>query len=117
MFPSSFISSTAFASSVRTSSPPGDGNVALLIHILPLIPGSFKEAFCCLERGVGCGESSMDLSILIINSVLRSHLDDVGESQRECHTAVFNKKGTFGIMRRATPAGEVSIIQLGIENA
>lgn len=53
----------------------------------------------------------MDLSILIINSVLRSHLDEVGESQSECHTAVLNRNGTFGITIRATPAGEMSMMK------
>ncbi len=116
MFPSSFRSSTALSSSFRTSSVSGDGNVALLTHILPLMPGSFKDAFCCLERGVGSGESRMDLSILIINSVLRSHFDDVGESQSECHTAVLNRKGTFGITRRAIPAGDASMMECGTQN-
>lgn len=115
MFPSSFRSSTAFSSSFRTSSVPGDGNVTLLTHILPLMPGSFKDALCCLERGVGSGESRMDLSILIINSVLRSHFDDVGESQSECHTAVLNRKGTFGITIRAIPAGDASMMECGTQ--
>ena len=75
------------------------------IHILPLIPGSLNDALCCFEMGVGCGESMRDCIILTISSVFRSHLVEVGESQRECHSAVLNKKGTLGRTMRATAFG------------
>ena len=104
----SFISWTAFITSLRASLP-GLGNVTLLIHILPLIPGSFRDAFCCLEIVCGRGESSNDRIILMISSVLRSHFVEVGDSQSECHTAVLRRSGIFGSTRRATAVGLRSI--------
>lgn len=53
----------------------------------------------------------MDRIIFTISSVLRSHLDDMGESQRECHNAVLNRNGTLGTTNLAIAAGEVSMVE------
>ena len=79
--------------------------MTLDIHIFPFIPGSCKDAFCCLEIGVGLEESSIDRSVLTMSSVLRSHLVEVSGMRRECQTAILSMRGSLGRMRRATAAG------------
>lgn len=92
------------------SSSSGLGNVTFDIHIFPLMPGSFILNRCCFEIGVGVGESRRERINRIVSAVLRSHFVDVGESQRECHSAVFSRKGTRGTRIRITAVGLVSIL-------
>lgn len=47
--------------------------------------------------------------MLTVTSVLRSHFDEVGESQRVCHRAVFATKGTLGNKTRNKADGDVSM--------
>lgn len=44
-------------------------------------------------------------------SVLRSHLEDVGDMDRECHSAVFSSNGVFGSRNFAMPVGDESILR------
>ncbi len=47
--------------------------------------------------------------MLTVISVLRSHLVEVGESQRVCHRAVFATKGSLGTKARNKADGDVSM--------
>jgi len=49
-------------------------------------------------------------------SVLRSHLEDVGDMDRECHSAVFSSNGVFGSKNFAMPVGDESMLR-GDEDA
>lgn len=64
------------------------------IHIFPLIPGSFKLDRCCFDIGTGLGWSRMARKVWIVSSVLKSHFDEFGDSQRQCHSADLSRKGT-----------------------
>lgn len=101
--------STALTRISRTSISSGLGNVTFDIHRFPLMPGSFKLNLCCFEIGVGVGESRRARMRRMVSSVLRSHLVDVGERRRECHSAVLSRKGTWGTTIRIRAVGVVSI--------
>ncbi len=88
------MSSTALTRTSRKSFSSGLGNVTFDIHMFPLMPGSFMLNRCCFETGIGVGESRRALIKRIVSSVFRSHFADVGESQRECHSAVLRRSGT-----------------------
>jgi hypothetical protein len=52
----------------------------------------------------------MSLRRLTVISVLRSHFEDVGDIERECHSAVFNSIGVFGSRSFSMADGEESML-------
>ena len=88
------MSSTALSKMSRKSCSGGLGNVTFDIHMFPLMPGSFKLDRCCFEIGVGLGWFRMARMVWIVSSVLKSHFDEFGDNQRQCHSADLSRKGT-----------------------
>lgn len=89
---------------VRMSSSSGAGSVTFDIHILPLMTGARKDSSCSLDIEAVLCDSNRRRS-LTTSSVRRSHLVDVGDSPKECHSADLMRKGTLGERKRITSDG------------
>jgi hypothetical protein len=61
--------------------------------------------------GVELGPS-MSRSMLTVISVRRSHFEDVGDMDIECHSAVFNKNGVLGRRNLIRAEGEESMFEM-----
>jgi len=97
------------------SSSSGFGSVTLLIHILPLIPGSFKLSFWTLEI-VGWDESTMkDLRTLIVSAERKSQNLDCSVKPKVWARAVLPITGTFGMNALSSALWEASILVGGKE--
>jgi hypothetical protein len=96
--PGSFSASMALNNACLISSSSGFGIVTLLIHILPLIPGSLKHNFWIFE--IGCaGESTInDRMTPIMSAERRSQYLAGSENPKVYDRAVFPSLAPWGVL-------------------
>ena len=95
-------SSMTLINVVRMSSSSGIGIVTFDIHILPLMTGPRKDSICSLDTETGLSCDSNRRTNPTTSSVRRSHLADVGDSPKVCHSADLMRKGRLGERKRIT---------------
>lgn len=89
----------ALISVIRMSSSSGTGSVTFDIHMAPLMTGPCRDNACSFdtERVLSASKRRTNPTT---SSVRRSHLVDVGDSHRECHSADLMRAGTLGKRNR-----------------